>query len=208
MTNQLPQALLFDFDGVLADTEPLHWSCWRDVLEPEGISLDWDYYQRECIGLSEREFLIALGRRVTPARTMDELWPLYPLKKKKFTDEAQRRRVVGEDILECLKALPKLPLAVVTSSVRQEIEPILKKDQVHSLMTACVYGDEVPRLKPAPDPYLIAMERLGVSAAIAFEDSQAGMTSARAAGCEVVRVNSPEDLPALIGQVLLRHTSQ
>lgn len=202
MTNSSPQALLFDFDGVLADTEPLHWRCWRDVLAPEGIDLDWEYYQRECIGLSEREFLLALGRRVEPARSLDQLWPLYPLKKKQFADGAASGRVVSGETLECLKSIVKLPLAVVTSSVRQEIEPILLKDQVHDLMRACVYGDEVPRLKPAPDPYRIAMERLGVTEAVVFEDSEAGMTSARAAGCRVVQVGHPSELPELVRGVL------
>lgn len=202
MTNQLPQALLFDFDGVLADTEPLHWSCWRDVLAPEGIDLDWDYYERECIGLSEREFLEALARRVKPPRSADELFTLYPLKKQQFANMARQQRVIPSDTVDCLKALNGIAMGVVTSSVKEEIEPILLKDNVHGLMQVCVYGDEVPRLKPAPDPYRIALQRLGVDEAVVFEDSEAGMSSARAAGCQVVQVNHPQELPSLVQQAL------
>lgn len=202
MPENRPQALLFDFDGVLADTEPLHWSAWRDTLAPEGIPLSWDYYEAHCIGLSEREFLAALGRHCDPARTVDELWPLYPLKKQRFADEAARRPIIAPDTVQALNQLHDIPFAVVTSSVRAEIEPILKKDQVLHLAATCVYGDEVPRLKPAPDPYRIAMERLGVTRAVAFEDSQAGMTSARDAGCHVVQVRSASELPSLIASVL------
>jgi len=203
MTNtQKPQALLFDFDGVLADTEPLHWSCWRDVLAPEGIQLDWDYYQQHCIGLSEHEFLSALGRRVHPPRTVDDLWPLYPGKKARFAAQAAASRVIPQSTVDCLKGLDGLPFAVVTSSVRAEIEPILDNEGVLPLAAACVYGDEVPRLKPAPDPYLIAMERLGVTRAAAFEDSQAGLASARAAGCHVIEVSHPSALPSLVDQIL------
>lgn len=202
MTNQLPQALLFDFDGVLADTEPIHWACWRDLLAPEGIDLDWDYFERECIGLSDREFLEAVARRAASPRTVDELLPLYPLKKKMFADESLRRRLISDATVECLKSLSDKLMAVVTSSVKQEIEPILLKENVHSLMETCVYGDEVPRLKPAPDPYRIAMERLGVSSAVVFEDSKAGVQSALAAGCEVVQVARTEDLPALVWRSL------
>jgi beta-phosphoglucomutase len=203
--NHKPHALLFDFDGVLADTEPLHWSCWRDVLAPEGIELDWRYYEQHCIGLSERDFLAALGRRVHPARTVDDLWPLYPHKKSRFAAQAAAARVIPQSTVDCLKSLNGLPFAVVTSSVRAEIEPILDKDGVLPLAAACVYGDEVPRLKPAPDPYLIAMERLGVSRAAAFEDSQAGLASARAAGCQVIQVTHPSELPDLVAALLGRN---
>jgi beta-phosphoglucomutase len=202
MTHQRPEALLFDFDGVLADTEPLHWRSWRDTLAPEGILLEWEYYENHCVGLSEREFLHALGRRTDPARTVDELWPLYPKKIERFAAEACKERVISQATVDAIVSLNDIRLAVVTSSVRQEIEPILLKDELHPALTTCVYGDEVPRLKPAPDPYRIAMERLGVSNAVVFEDSQAGIQSATEAGCRVVQVRNPAELPDLIQQVL------
>jgi HAD superfamily hydrolase (TIGR01509 family) len=202
MTNvQRPQALLFDFDGVLADTEPLHCFCWQEVLAKEGIPLDWEFYRKECVGLSEREFLSAIGRRASPVRTADELWPLYPLKQKLFAEEAMRREVIPWATRSAVKSLQGMPLAVVTSSCRAEIEPILKKEGVFEWLHVCVYGDEVERLKPAPDPYLLALERLGVKQGVVFEDSEAGMTSAREAGCTVVQVRDPAELPELVKRV-------
>lgn len=67
-----------------------------------------------------------------------------------------------------------------------------------SLLTTAVYGNEVKALKPDPEPYRTAMERLGVTRALAFEDSAAGIASARAAGCQVVEVKRPDDLPHLL----------
>jgi beta-phosphoglucomutase len=201
MTNQLPEALLFDFDGVLADTEPVHWACWRDILAGEGIELDWEYYENHCIGLSEREFLAAIGRRASPVRSVDELWPLYRLKQKRFADHVASAAVISEPTREVIKRHAHLPLGVVTSSCRVEIEPILIKEEVLEHMRTCVYGDEVENLKPAPDPYVLALERLGVGHAVVFEDSEAGMASARAAGCRVVQVKRAEELPELVSRI-------
>lgn len=201
MTNQLPEALLFDFDGVLADTEPVHWACWRDILAGEGIELDWEYYQRHCIGLSEREFLSAIGRRSNPPRSVDELWPLYKLKQNRFADHVAREAVISERTREIIKRHAHIALGVVTSSCRVEIEPILIKEKVFEHMKTCVYGDEVQNLKPAPDPYVLALERLGVGHAVVFEDSEAGMASARAAGCRVVQVKRAEELPELVSGI-------
>lgn len=201
MTNQLPEALLFDFDGVLADTEPVHWACWRDILAGEGIELDWPYYESHCIGLSEREFLTAIGQRANPARSVDELWPLYQLKQQRFAAHIAAMAVIPERSREMIKRHSHMRLGVVTSSCRVEIEPILKKENVFEFFRACVYGDEVKNLKPAPEPYLLALKRLGVGHAVVFEDSAAGMASARAAGCEVVQVRRADELPELVSRI-------
>ena len=52
----MPQfdSILFDFDGVLADTEPLHWATWAEVLKPLGVTLTWDYYSRHAVGIDDR----------------------------------------------------------------------------------------------------------------------------------------------------------
>lgn len=191
-------ALLFDFDGVLADTEPLHFTCWRDILQTKGILLDWEYYQTKCIGISDRQMLQALGQMGPVCHAIEELMPLYPLKKQLFREQAEQTKLIAQDLVELLNSCSNYLMAVVTSSGRTEIEPILKREGVLPLLQAAVYGNEVKALKPDPEPYRTAMERLGVTRAIAFEDSQAGFASAQAAGCEVVEVRHPREVPALI----------
>ncbi len=88
-------AVLFDFDGVLADTEPLHFEAWRDTLAPAGIRLDWEYYVSSCIGLADKEMIAALGLKADPPKTLDELWPLYPLKKDRFQTLTEFQRLVS-----------------------------------------------------------------------------------------------------------------
>jgi len=203
--SELP-ALLFDFDGVLADTEPLHFQCWRDLLLTKGIQLDWDYYQTKCIGISDRQMLSTLGKIGPIVYSIDELMPLYPLKKQAFRDLVTQNRVISQAVRDALTACGNYQIAVVTSSGQTEIEPILQREGILPLLGAVVYGNEVKALKPDPEPYRTAMERLGASSGIAFEDSAAGIASARAAGCQVVEVTHPADLPRLIDEAVAATT--
>ncbi len=202
---ELP-ALLFDFDGVLADTEPLHFQCWRDILLTKGIRLDWDYYQTNCIGISDRQMLSTLGKIGPIVYSIDELMPLYSLKKQAFRNLVAQTRVISEALMDVLFTCQDYKIAVVTSSGQTEIEPILQREGVLPLLGAVVYGNEVKALKPDPEPYRTAMERLGAPRAIAFEDSEAGITSASAADCEVVVVRHASELPELIRSVVRIHS--
>lgn len=192
------EAILFDFDGVLADTEPLHWACWNEALQTLGVSISWEAYSANCIGISDRAFLEALGRVSIPPRPLDELWPTYPLKKKLFAERATSGNIISNETKSLLQDLSGIPLAVVTSSATSEISAILKAEKVLDRFQATVYGDEVTNLKPHPEPYLTAMQRLGVTSAIVLEDSGPGMASGRAAGCEVIEVKHASDVPGLL----------
>ena len=196
--NQNFFAILLDFDGVLADTEPLHWQCWNEVLREAELEVSWEDYRRHCVGISDRDFLARLGALARQPRTVDELLPFYPLKKKLFAERATRGGLISAEWKDLLARLEPGRLAVVTSSSRQEIEPILRAEGVLERFGAAVYGDEVQRLKPDPEPYKTAMERLGAKRAVALEDSEAGLESARRAGCEVIEVPAPAEAPRLL----------
>ena len=62
------EAIFFDFDGVLLDTEPVHWACWAQVLATVDISLTWEYYRDFCIGIEDREMIRNIAGQVNPAR--------------------------------------------------------------------------------------------------------------------------------------------
>ena len=179
-------AILFDFDGVLADTEPIHWRCWRDILEPFGIDLTWETFQRECIGVNDRDFGRMLAERRVPPLSFEELWAEYPRKKELF-----RERVVAEwpfvpETLELVRNLKSnYPLAVVSSSARSEIEPALMAAGLRDCFRDLVCGKEAANYKPAPDPYLRAAKLLESSRPLVVEDSEAGVASGKAAGFDV-----------------------
>lgn len=199
------EAILFDFDGVLCDSEPVHWACWAGVLEPLGVTLDWEFYRDECIGIDDREMLRMMAARSDPPRDWESLWARYPAKRELF-----RARMLGAppfpagmaEFLERLRAEYKM--AVVTSSGRPEIEPMLEAGGLLPYFDTLVCARDVARHKPAPDPYLLAAERLQVRTALVVEDSEAGIASGRAAGFEVLAVKNPDDVPGLVGQRLSR----
>src|SRR5258708_6412082 len=121
------EAILFDFDGVLCDSEPVHWACWAGVLSPLGVKLDWEFYRDECIGIDDREMLRMMAPRSTPPRDWESLWEQYPAKRDLF-----RARMLGSppfpsSLAEFLEGLHgEYKTAVVTSSGRGEIEPMLQ----------------------------------------------------------------------------------
>ena len=188
------QAVLFDFDGVLVDSEPVHFACWREILAPFSIDLQRDYYDRHCIGISDREMIRTLVEMGGRPDLFDEVYALYPAKKKLFRDRMLADPPVSSETLDLLHQLKQWKLAVVTSSGQTEVEPILDRLGIQPLFDTAVYGGDVERLKPAPDPYLKAAARLGIQTAIVVEDSVAGREAGRAAGFEVIGIEQPSEV--------------
>lgn len=198
------RAVVFDFDGVLVDSEPLHFRALRESLLPEGVVVDPEQYRerymayddRTCIRLAlESEGLLAdLDRIDAVARRKEALFealagsaPLFP----------GARELVGE-----LRG--RVPLAIASGARRCEIETILAALGLREPFTVIVGADDCRRHKPHPEPYLAAAARLGDTTpgllpadCVALEDTVAGIASARAAGMTVVGVaqsHPPETL--------------
>ncbi len=141
-------SILFDFDGVLADTEPVHFLCWREVLAGFDIDLPWPYYQRECIGVSDRAMLERLGAARHPPVAVDELWPSYARKQALFHARIEAAPPFQAETVDLLKKLHFCyKLAVVSSSHRSEVEPPLERAGIRPLFQTLVCGSEVPNLK-------------------------------------------------------------
>ncbi len=68
------EAILFDFDGVLADTEPIHWACWSEVLTPYGLHVDWETYRECCVEIKQDRFVVHLASLATAALVRSN-WP-------------------------------------------------------------------------------------------------------------------------------------
>lgn len=183
-------AILFDFDGVLADTEPLHWRCWNEILAPFSVQLTWDCYQRECVGLSDHALIERFAARRQPPIRFEELWARYPAKKELFRSRIAEAPPFPPTTVELVRELSgSYKLAVVTSSARAEIEPALIQGGMRDYFQVLVCGKEAENLKPAPDPYLKAAELLSAKNPLVVEDSDSGVASACAAGFEVLRIN-------------------
>jgi beta-phosphoglucomutase len=192
------EAILFDFDGVLVDSEPVHFECWQEILRSFNMHLDWETYRTFGIGVSDRHLMALICQRAGRPLEVDRLLAEYPRKREMFRDRMLQRHAFPAGVLELLPQLHAFQLAVVTSSGQSEVEPLLRDAGIHDLFRTLVYGGDVKKLKPAPDPYLLAIKRLGVRTALVLEDSDAGEASARAAGLDVLRVQSPADVPELL----------
>jgi beta-phosphoglucomutase len=189
------EAIFFDFDGVLIDSEPVHWACWREVLLPLGVSLEWEFYRDYCIGVDDREML----RMIAGDRDWHELWAKYPEKKALFRSKMIDSPPFPASLRPLLERLSgKYKLAVVSSSSCQEIEPLMVTAGLRHYFATVVGGGDVVQQKPDPEPYLLAASRLGVTRAVVLEDSQAGMAAGRAAGFSVLQVVHPDDVPAVL----------
>ena len=191
-------AILFDFDGVLVDSEPTHYQCWNEILGGFGLSLDWEAWCAHCIGVSDRAMLRRMCANAKPRIDVETLYATCPRKHARFRQLMEERMPFFEGVLELFKSLDGYSLAVVTSSGRDEVEPVLIKAGLMTYFDAAVYGGDVGRLKPAPDPYLRAAELLGAKRPLVVEDSDAGEASGRAAGFDVLRVKASGDVPAAL----------
>ena len=182
-------AILFDFDGVLVDSEPLHWQCWREVLAPAGFDLTWDYYAAHCIGIKDDD----MGQ-LAPTRSFPEL---LAAKRDLLRQRAPAAGLVTDAVRDLLRELA-VPLAVVTSSSRLEVDPILESGGIYNCFDAFVYRESVTHLKPHPEPYQAAAAQLGARRPLVVEDSDPGVRSASAAGFDCLQIPSQPEMPRLL----------
>ena len=192
LENRRIRGLLFDLDGVLADSEPCHGKAWEEVLSRYGVYPDEAWY-RDGVGVSDEGLVASLRARWKPDLPVEEV-----LREKQA---AYQRVLAGclrpyPGVREAILAFGPLPRAVATSSFRAEAARALPILGLADLFPVVVTVDDVERPKPAPDLYLQAASRLGLPAGdcLAIEDSPAGIESARAAGCLVLAV--AHNLPA------------
>jgi beta-phosphoglucomutase len=199
-------ALVFDFDGVLADTEILHWKSWAALLLDYGMQLSWDEYCDLGRGVDDAQFCETIKAKVSSVNVADLL--SQNLARKRMVREwSLSESPISQETIKLLRTLGAYQIGLVTSSGREEVEPILRASAIHELFDAMVFGDDVTALKPAPDPYLLIARRLGVNTGIAFEDSQPGIESAQTAGFRVVRVDHPKELAVTVARCLNGQTT-
>ena len=181
-------ALLFDFDGVLADTERVHHRAWNQTLEPLGIQLDWPAYQKNFVGVADE---VALRERLG----LSDQDGLVARKQALFRKGLEESQPFLPDTINLLEEIRRMyTLAVVSSSYKTEVEPPLVRGGIRPCFQLLITGEDVKNFKPSPEPYLLAAERLGAKRPLVIEDSEAGVASGLAAGFEVLRVSAVENV--------------
>ena len=197
------EALAFDYDGVIADTERLHWKSWAALLEQYGIRLGWEEYCRIGQGVSDRELFELFGAQMRPADAA-ELSGRNQERKQMVREWSLKECPIPQETVELMGTLGDYRVGLVTSSERVEVEPVLRAAQIYWNFDAMVFGGEPEAPKPSPAPYLLVAARLGVKTGTAFEDSEPGLASARAAGFREVKIYRPSELKSIVAQLLGR----
>jgi beta-phosphoglucomutase len=197
------EAVLFDFDGVLLDSEPVHCDCWREVLAPLGVPVTWEVYARHGVGAPDRDMLRIFAGLTDPPADIEMLWAQYARKQQVFRERMAVDPPFAPGVAEFFRRLARgYKLGVVSSSARGEIEPLLEAAGVRGYLGTVVCGEDVEHYKPAPDPYLLAARHLDIRSALVVEDSQPGLASARAAGFETVHITDPARMMDVVRQRL------
>ncbi|MGF1571251.1 MAG: HAD family hydrolase [Nodosilinea sp.] len=191
------EALLFDLDGTLANTDPIHLRVWRDLLAPQGYDVDEDFFQTHISGRLNADLVQNLLPQLSPAQGIEFSAHKEALFRQLAADQLQP--TPGLFDLLAWADHRHLPAAVVTNAPRENAEFILQTLGLAQRFQAVVIAGDLPRAKPDPMPYLAGLQRLNMTAdqAIAFEDSTTGVAAAVGAGLYTVGLtttHSPAEL--------------
>ncbi|MCE5332995.1 MAG: HAD family phosphatase [Desulfobacteraceae bacterium] len=201
MPRKTLRAVVFDCDGILVDTEPLHYEAFQRVLVPLGLGHDFKHYMEAFIGFDDRDaFLHAFkeaGRELDPLT----LHSLVEAKGFALQNLIEKGVPTFPGVVELVRELAAegVPLAVASGAMRHEIVAFVKSLGLEGLFSVIVAADEVRRSKPDPETYVCAVERLksvhgwsshDARSCIAVEDTPAGIYSAKSAGLFVIGVTN------------------
>lgn len=196
-----PEAVIFDFDGILVDSEPMHHRAFTEILDPLGMGFTWKEYVEIYMGFDDRDAFREAFR--TKGIELDDanLGKLVAAKSEAFL-RGLRNGVSAYPgavpMIESLRAAGR-PLALCSGALRSDIDPILARLGVARCFDVIVSADDVRRSKPDPESYALSFRKLSERCpasltvpreSIAVEDTPAGIRSAKGAGLRVLAVTN------------------
>jgi HAD superfamily hydrolase (TIGR01509 family) len=196
MTSAL-QAIVFDFDGVIADSEPLHLRAFQKTLKDDGVELSTHDYYAHYLGYDDAGLFQALARDRAIAMSAEHVASLVARKASTLQEMLRDEHVLFPGAADFIRASAAVvPIAIASGALKHEIVDILAGAGLDSLFTAVVAAGDTPDSKPSPAPYRLALEQLRRGASsnldarrcVAIEDSRWGLESARGAGLRCVGV--------------------
>lgn len=191
------QAVVFDMDGVIVDSEPLHEQAFLDVFDELGYSGRHGIHFPDYYGRSDEALWLDFIANHRPSQPFEEL---MDRKRHRLIELIRRDQPIFEGLPDLVEALAaRYPLALASGSPHPVIDEVLAMRGLHRFFKTVVSVTDVPKPKPAPDVFLRAAELLGVvpSGCWVIEDSAVGVTAARHAGMGVIAITnslSPAEL--------------
>jgi HAD superfamily hydrolase (TIGR01509 family) len=187
------KAYLFDCDGTIADSMPLHYVAWKKALGEYGCEFPEDVFYAWG-GMPAAEIIATLAKQQGLNMPVEEV--------------EHRKEALYYELLPKLEAVPevlehidlnhgKLPMAVVSGSTRESVRKSLELLGVLDRFETLVCAGDYTRSKPDPEPFLVAAKRLNIAPAdcLVFEDTEMGIQAATAAGMAAVKVLQPWERP-------------
>jgi HAD superfamily hydrolase (TIGR01509 family) len=189
--------LLFDLDGTLAETDPVHFAAFNDILARNGRpTIDQHFYDSQIIGFQNADIFA----RLFPEWSVEEHVRLADEKEALFRSRAGALKP-AEGLLDLLAWADDrgVPIAVVTNAPRANAAMMLEALGLVGRFSHVVIGDEMTHAKPHPMPYLVGLGQIGAEPGrtVAFEDSRSGVRSASGAGLTVIGMSTSLEPEAL-----------
>ena len=194
------QAIVFDFDGVIADSERLHLRSYQEILAPKGVTLSADDYLQKYLGYDDVGVFKAVGRDYDLPMDEARVKELIAAKGERYESLAAAGEMLFPGAADFIRGAvaADIPIAIASGALTREIEEVLERAGLRALFPIIVGADQTRRSKPHPDPYQAAFAQLRAHTGrdlidwrtVAIEDSKWGLVSARAAGLRCVAVTN------------------
>jgi beta-phosphoglucomutase len=191
------RAVIFDLDGTLVDTEPLHFAAFNEVLRADGISIHFDDYKARLIGLNDRDCFSTVLRENHKDAGEQHVADLIARKTVVYQEIIAERDVLFPGAEKFVRdCAHRFPLMIATGTLRAEAEAILRRAGLRELFLDIIAAEDVERGKPEPDGFIAALGRIGfilrqrdpvmADECLVVEDTQAGIEAAHRAGMNVL----------------------
>lgn len=183
-------AVLFDNDGVLVDTEPLFLRATQELLATVGVVVDADVYREICLVRGASVFELAEAKGLTA----EDIRALRARRDARYGDLIRAGVEVLPGVRSTLRRLRGIrPMAIVTSSERSHFDDIHRQTELVEHFQFVLTDGDYARHKPHPDPYLVAATRLGVppERCLVIEDTERGLAAAHSAGMTCIAIPQP-----------------
>jgi len=210
------KAVIFDFDGIIVDTEPIHFQAFQSVLQPLQLGYSWEQYLDKYIGFDDRDAFREVFASAGKLLGDSMLGELISQKAEVFERIVRQGVQPYPGVIELIKALSgSLPLALCSGALKRDIFPILEQFGLEGSFDAIVTADDVQKSKPDPESYLLTYQRLvdlyhhstiPPQECIAIEDTPAGITSAMGAGLNVIAITNSYPAERLTGALHITDT--
>lgn len=194
------RAVIFDFDGVITDSEILHLRSFNQVLSQFGLKIERDEYYKNYLGFNDLDLfghLVESGKLKLTDKTVENL---IEEKSQIFEQLARTEGQTIEGVYKFLQLLSQnnIPMAIYSGALRSEIELVLDKADLRSFFEVIISAEQVKKGKPHPEGFILALEKLNelhqpaISAkdCVVIEDSHWGLEAAIAAGMHTVAVTN------------------